>query len=166
VPPGQRPVPTRSGRVAPLGNRGITGRTLLPHAYRSGATSVVGTQRRGIHRLLILSCRSYDCRSLRRLPSVLGRPTGTTPLSPKMKLVRYKHSLRCLGAPRPNRAQSASSICVALEATPVPRKEVIQPQLPLRLPCYDFVPVANPALGHCPPCGLARGLHALPTPMT
>ena len=27
------------------------------------------------------------------------------------------------------------------------RKEVIQPQLPLQLPCYDFVPVTNPALG-------------------
>src|SRR5206468_3953206 len=29
------------------------------------------------------------------------------------------------------------------------RKEVIQPQLPLRLPCYDFVPVASPTLGGC-----------------
>ena len=28
-----------------------------------------------------------------------------------------------------------------------PRKEVIQPHLPVRLPCYDFVPVADPALG-------------------
>ena len=27
------------------------------------------------------------------------------------------------------------------------RKEVIQPQLPLQLPCYDFVPVTGPALG-------------------
>jgi hypothetical protein len=27
------------------------------------------------------------------------------------------------------------------------RKEVIQPQLPLQLPCYDFVPVINPAFG-------------------
>ncbi len=25
-----------------------------------------------------------------------------------------------------------------------PRKEVIQPQLPLRLPCYDFTPITNP----------------------
>ena len=25
----------------------------------------------------------------------------------------------------------------------LPRKEVIQPQVPLRLPCYDFVPVMN-----------------------
>ena len=27
------------------------------------------------------------------------------------------------------------------------KKEVIQPQLPLQLPCYDFVPVTGPALG-------------------
>ena len=30
---------------------------------------------------------------------------------------------------------------------PLPRKEVIQPHLPVRLPCYDFVPVINPTLG-------------------
>ena len=30
-----------------------------------------------------------------------------------------------------------------------PRKEVIQPHLPVRLPCYDFTPVTNPALGRC-----------------
>ena len=27
------------------------------------------------------------------------------------------------------------------------RKEVIQPQVPLRLPCYDFTPVINHSLG-------------------
>src|SRR5438045_2796184 len=27
------------------------------------------------------------------------------------------------------------------------RKEVIQPQLPLQLPCYDFVPITSAALG-------------------
>ena len=26
----------------------------------------------------------------------------------------------------------------------LPRKEVIQPQLPLRLPCYDFTPITSP----------------------
>jgi hypothetical protein len=31
----------------------------------------------------------------------------------------------------------------------LPRKEVIQPQLPLRLPCYDFVPITRPTLGRC-----------------
>jgi len=27
------------------------------------------------------------------------------------------------------------------------RKEVIQPQVPLRLPCYDFIPVTTRSLG-------------------
>jgi hypothetical protein len=31
------------------------------------------------------------------------------------------------------------------------RKEVIQPQVPLRLPCYDLVPIAEFALGVCLP---------------
>ena len=35
------------------------------------------------------------------------------------------------------------------------RKEVIQPQVPLRLPCYDFTPVADPTVVACLPCGLA-----------
>ncbi len=30
---------------------------------------------------------------------------------------------------------------------PLPRKEVIQPQVPLRLPCYDFTPVTSQTLG-------------------
>ena len=33
------------------------------------------------------------------------------------------------------------------------RKEVIQPQVPLRLPCYDFIPVTAHSLGRCLPCG-------------
>ena len=41
----------------------------------------------------------------------------------------------------------------------LPRKEVIQPQLPLRLPCYDFVPITRPTLG-------ATRLQVLPAFMT
>ncbi len=32
----------------------------------------------------------------------------------------------------------------------LPRKEVIQPHLPVQLPCYDFVPVTNPTFDGCP----------------
>ena len=35
-----------------------------------------------------------------------------------------------------HRARSTSGL--------LPRKEVIQPQLPLRLPCYDFTPITSP----------------------
>ena len=38
------------------------------------------------------------------------------------------------------------------------RKEVIQPQVPLRLPCYDFTPITDHTFGACPPCGLAQRL--------
>ena len=45
------------------------------------------------------------------------------------------------------------------------RKEVIQPQVPLRLPCYDFTPVAKPTVVACLSCELAQRLRVNPTPM-
>jgi len=38
------------------------------------------------------------------------------------------------------------------------RKEVIQPLVPQRLPCYDFTPIINHTIGACPPEGLAQRL--------
>ena len=41
-------------------------------------------------------------------------------------------------------------VCTKLASTETAelfsRKEVIQPHLPIRLPCYDFTPVTNPAV--------------------
>ena len=52
---------------------------------------------------------------------------------------------------------STSDVGFDVQVTPKRflRKEVIQPQVPLRLPCYDFTPVTNHSLGACLPCGLA-----------
>jgi hypothetical protein len=47
----------------------------------------------------------------------------------------------------------------------LPRKEVIQPQLPLRLPCYDFTPVTSPTFDGSLPCGLGHRLRVLLTPV-
>jgi hypothetical protein len=46
------------------------------------------------------------------------------------------------------------------------RKEVIQPHLPVRLPCYDFVPIASPTFDGSPPHGLGHRLRVLPTFVT
>ena len=46
------------------------------------------------------------------------------------------------------------------------RKEVIQPHLPVRLPCYDFVPIASPTFDHSPSEELGHGLRVLPTFVT
>ena len=45
------------------------------------------------------------------------------------------------------------------------RKEVIQPQVPLGLPCYDFTPVADPTVVGCLLKRLASRLRVKPTPM-
>src|SRR3954447_24076462 len=44
----------------------------------------------------------------------------------------------------------------------LPRKEVIQPHLPVRLPCYDFTPVTGPTFDGSLPKGLGHRLRVLP----
>src|SRR5699024_6259509 len=47
------------------------------------------------------------------------------------------------------------------------RKEVIQPHLPVRLPCYDFVPIAGPTFTHSLPTrGLGHKFQVLLTFLT
>ena len=43
------------------------------------------------------------------------------------------------------------------------RKEVIQPQVLLRLPCYDFTPIMSYTLDGYLPCGSAHRLLVQPT---
>ena len=45
----------------------------------------------------------------------------------------------------------------------LPRKEVIQPHLPVRLPCYDFTPLTGHTFGASPPRGLGRRLRVQQT---
>ena len=57
------------------------------------------------------------------------------------------------------RETKTATFCTCLVSVDVPidreiwrnilRKEVIQPQVPLRLPCYDFTPVADPTVVDC-----------------
>ena len=42
------------------------------------------------------------------------------------------------------------------------RKEVIQPQVPLRLPCYDLVPITGFTVGASLPEGLGQRLKVPP----
>jgi hypothetical protein len=79
-------------------------------------------------------------------------------------LLRGRHNSRRPGCsdesinPIHQRARSHRSNCSG-----IPRKEVIQPQLPLRLPCYDFTPIINPTFDGSLPCGLGHRLRVLPT---
>ena len=80
--------------------------------------------------------------------------------------------LRREGSDRPGIARgSGCSVSSSKKRTDqtrsrLPRKEVIQPQLPLRLPCYDFVPITRPTLDASVPCGFGQRLQVLPAFMT
>jgi hypothetical protein len=71
-----------------------------------------------------------------------------------------RHSSRRPGVPDDRSHQRSGSL--RSKSSGFPRKEVIQPQLPLRLPCYDFTPITNPTFGGSLPCGLGHRLRVLP----
>jgi hypothetical protein len=58
------------------------------------------------------------------------------------------HLHESLGTPNPHTMWAGPSLVVLL------RKEVIQPHLPVRLPCYDFVPIADPTFDGSLPRGV------------
>ena len=67
---------------------------------------------------------------------------------------------------RPSRAihraalPCGAAVCGAEEkpfGLPTPQGEVIQPQVPLRLPCYDFTPLGSPLLVPPPKRGASQG---------
>src|SRR5947207_6033876 len=62
------------------------------------------------------------------------------------------------GRPRSSTVRTPTEVIAPV----FPRKEVIQPQLPLRLPCYDFTPVTDPTFDGFLPCGLEHRLRVLP----
>ena len=45
------------------------------------------------------------------------------------------------------RVDGSHRVMSSLEEVILPRKEVIQPHLPVRLPCYDFTPLTNHTFG-------------------
>ena len=65
---------------------------------------------------------------------------------------RVENSLRCFFLSRP-----CFDLGVAWPGgqARLPRKEVIQPHLPVRLPCYDFTPITDPTLDACLPQGVS-----------
>jgi hypothetical protein len=91
----------------------------------------------------------------------LGRPGSVDVLGPMVGSHRNDSScgLRRAGT-RP-----AMTPCHEGPIKGLPRKEVIQPQLPLRLPCYDFTPVTSPTFDGSLPCGLGHRLRVLLTPV-
>jgi hypothetical protein len=78
-------------------------------------------------RQVAIGLRAAPCDATRRAP-----PDGGTRAT-------VRSTLGAINAPTPPRGQDSD----------LPRKEVIQPHLPVRLPCYDFVPITDPTFDGC-----------------
>ena len=91
---------------------------------------------------------------------------------PALKIKRTKSDLSKLDrrkASRSNRESTTAEVCGRLHCTVKRagnrdsfRKEVIQPQVLLQLPCYDFTPITNHTVVTCLPCELAQPLLVQP----
>ena len=64
---------------------------------------------------------------------------------------------------RPAFFSKSSRLLASKERVGFLLKEVIQPQVPLRLPCYDFTPIIGPTVDGCLSCLLAHRLRVKPT---
>jgi hypothetical protein len=86
---------------------------------------------------------------------ILGRTVGSQHIELETQLTRRTTE----------GLEPALAPCCTGPMTGLPRKEVIQPHLPVRLPCYDFTPVTSPTFDGSLPCGLGHRLRVLLTPV-
>ena len=148
------PVVTEPPPVDPLkGEPRRLGVTEVVSAPLERIRSLRTQQRAWANRLAILpvpSCaQHYCCTSRTRGATAIGRPTGqcsTRELHRSMNICAWLWTSKL--------------------ATVLLRKEVIQPHLPVRLPCYDFVPIADPTFDSSLSYELGHWLRVLPTFVT
>ena len=87
-----------------------------------------------------------------------GKPSGLPAIARSAKAGSFKTE-QDVSSSSPGGYQIDLSFCSKEQSS---RKEVIQPQVLLQLPCYDFTPITNHTLGACLPCGLAQRLLVQP----
>jgi hypothetical protein len=144
-------------RVSPFGHPRITAYVRLPEAFRS-----LSRPSSPVH-AKASTVRPYSLDRI-SLPGPLPLRYASLSVLLLPSLYPCFQSTKVLGCASKD-VRPVSDFRLRRAYSPCSRKEVIQPQVPLRLPCYDFAPVTELAFGRSPPCGLSHGLRALPTPM-
>ena len=98
-------------------------------------------------------CAVFKVREEAHTPGLGARSLKTqqhAALEPKLGAAR---SGRRFGSHSGSTARNAPAAERPLQSWSFPRKEVIQPHLPVRLPCYDFTPVTSPTFDGSLPKG-------------
>ncbi len=170
-------------RVSPFGHPRITARLTAPRGLSRPPTSFIGSWCQGIHRAplktwpqMLASTMQFSNNDPSPTPTPLtqGFSRSSSPTRGN-----NSHSLRTQQRARPDQFNSAFHTRSSTSASHWPcrivnvppmsnhhgtfvrwlgyallRKEVIQPHLPVRLPCYDFVPIASPTFDDSLPQGV------------
>jgi hypothetical protein len=105
---------------------------------------------------------------LNSVPGRLFALSDRVPLRPHGSgedvLTNGSNELACRVASAPTWSLPIVGTCVRPDRSAkwLLRKEVIQPHLPVRLPCYDFTPIASPTFDGSLPKGWATGFGCCP----
>ncbi len=130
-----------------------------------------GGRRAGARSLKTQQHARLELGDLPRAPSKSAAPCSSRGTAGQARFGRRARPLgrsHRRGMPAGSRARGAAPAGAFPSGHPVwvlPRKEVIQPHLPVRLPCYDFTPVTSPTFDGSLPCGLGHRLRVLLTPV-
>ena len=89
--------------------------------------------------------RELQCSPREAAPGASSGPVSQNSTAFTSRSTLFQASRSPDGLVRPSTAPTPTGV----RAPVFPRKEVIQPQLPLRLPCYDFTPIINPTFDGC-----------------
>jgi hypothetical protein len=88
-------------------------------------------------------------RSHRLGDSLPGRRVATKVAGTRIRRQNERRIARGLEDPEARRPKSHHRESRRIPMAGLPRKEVIQPHLPVRLPCYDLAPITGLTLGAC-----------------
>jgi hypothetical protein len=170
-------------RVSPFGHPRIKAWLTTPRGLSWPPTSFIGSWCQGIHRAplktwpqMLASTVQFSNNDQPPItpdldPSALGpAPEGDLTAVPSDTQQRARHNrpsrvtfhaeaVLVIHPNRPCRIVNVPPMSNRAEHLPAVghvllRKEVIQPHLPVRLPCYDFVPIASPTFDSSLPQGV------------
>ena len=105
-------------------------------------------------------------RSTHQLSTPTQRQAVLTEQASQWPQVNVPHSGSSPDRKRSLRNQAMDNPTKKRDCQKLLRKEVIQPHLPVRLPCYDLVLIIGPTFDSSLPYGLGHRLRVLPTFMT
>src|SRR5688500_16171908 len=140
-------------RVSPFGHPGITAHVQLPQAYRSLSRPSSPLDAKASTVCLIAFDLTSLCSSVRTQQAAPDQIPHTRRIPARAGIRQHHPSLNCQRAKREASDKWStgdfrdSFVRGKPRLLEISRKEVIQPQVPLRLPCYDFAPVTELTFG-------------------